>query len=77
MASTHYTRPEYPTFVEFVDLSKRKFASVRLDSLGPANTKDLARAILQLAEEGYQYDECSHDLGYYDSVDNKTLEFSK
>jgi hypothetical protein len=64
-------QPEFTAFVktahDFV------YGYIYLDS---QNTERLAIATKRMYDLGFEYDNCSHNLGYYDSVEDLTLEYS-
>lgn len=42
----------------------------------PEGMKELSEAIAALGSKGFSYSYTSHTLGYYDSVEDITMEFS-
>lgn len=67
------TIPGLPEFVLVYYYSDTVFAEIPCDEA--TKIKDFALALNMLSELGFEYMFTSHTLGYYDSVENLTMEF--
>jgi hypothetical protein len=63
-----------PRFVEISTYKNTAFGYVRVDHPYTFTLLELSEALKMLAEYGFEYDSITYDLGYYESVDNKTIE---
>lgn len=67
-----------PDIVKVTTYRETAWANINLDGLqyDEKNTPKLAEAIVRLKDMGFVFSGITHTLGYYDSVEDITLEFT-
>lgn len=69
-------RDGFPDFVEF-EGKHNAWAYVRLSFPYNPTTNELAAVLTMLNNEKYSYSGTTYELGYYDAVEDLTMEFNK